>query len=60
MPRKTTTTVSQNKNGQYQVTVPRGLADAMNLDGAQVEWSVESGDRVSIRVVSRTSGDDDE
>jgi sugar lactone lactonase YvrE len=60
MPRKSTTTVSQNKNGQYQVTIPRGLADGMNLAGAEVEWAVESGDRFSARVVSRDGGDDDE
>jgi antitoxin component of MazEF toxin-antitoxin module len=43
MPETTTTTVNQNENGQYQTTIPKALADALNLDGEKVTWTVESG-----------------
>lgn len=32
------TTVSKNKNGQYQVTIPQAIGDAHNLAGKKVEW----------------------
>jgi hypothetical protein len=51
MPKTTKTTVSQNQNGQYQVTVPKALADALDLDGAQVEWGIESGSKLSLQKV---------
>lgn len=38
MPKTRTTTVSQNDNGQYQVTIPKALGDFFELDGKQVEW----------------------
>lgn len=53
MPKTTTTTVSQNANGQYQVTIPKALADALQLDGEAVEWSIESG-----RTLALTKSDD--
>lgn len=49
MPKTTTTTVSQNDNGQYQVTIPKALGDALALSGARVEWSVESGGSLKLR-----------
>lgn len=48
MPKTTKTTVSQNDNSQYQVTIPKALGDAYDLAGAEVEWSAESGDRLSL------------
>lgn len=38
MPETRTTTVSQNSEGQYQVTVPRDLGDFFDLKGKQLEW----------------------
>lgn len=48
MPKTTRTTVSQNQNGQYQVTIPKALADALDLDGSCVEWSIESSSKLSL------------
>jgi hypothetical protein len=47
----TTTTVQQDSNGYYSVRVPKALADAMNLAGAKVEWTIESSGRLSIEKV---------
>lgn len=44
------TTVNQGSNGQYKTTVPKQLAEALNLDGKTVEWKVESSDRLSFTV----------
>ena len=57
MPKKTTTTVSLNANGQYQTTIPKGLAQAMDLAGAQLEWSVASATRLEASIVA--SGNDE-
>lgn len=40
----TKTTVSKGKNGQYKVTIPKGLAEAYDLEGAELEWKAKSGD----------------
>lgn len=47
MPR---TTVNRGANGQYKTTVPKQLAEALDLDGKTVEWKVESSDRLSFTV----------
>lgn len=51
MPETTRTTVSQNKNGQYQVTIPKALADAIGLAGEKVEWEIESSRKLSLERV---------
>jgi hypothetical protein len=38
MPRTTTTTVSQNSEGQYQVTIPKSVGDYHDLAGKKLEW----------------------
>jgi len=38
MPKTTTTTVSQNSEVQYQVTIPKSVGDYHDLAGKQVEW----------------------
>jgi hypothetical protein len=35
----TKTRVSQGSNGQYKVTIPKGVADAMDLEGKRLECS---------------------
>lgn len=50
MPETTTTTVTQNEAGQYQVTVPKSLGDAFELKGRQVEWSVLSGSKLEVKL----------
>lgn len=50
MPKTTTTTVNQGENGQYQTTVPKALADALDLDGKEVKWSIETGNALRMEV----------
>lgn len=38
MPKTTTTTVSQNSEGQYQVTIPKSVGDYHDLAAKRVEW----------------------
>lgn len=38
MPKTTSTTVSQNSEGQYQVTIPKHLGDYHDLAGKKLEW----------------------
>jgi len=51
MPKKTTTTVSQNSNGQYQVTIPKAMGDALDLAGEEVDWGIESSSKLSLQKV---------
>ena len=51
MPKKTTTTVSQNSNGQYQVTIPKAMGDALELAGEDVKWGIESSSKLSLEKV---------
>ena len=51
MPKRTTTTVSQNSNGQYQVTIPKAMGDALDLGGEEVEWGIESSSKLSLKKV---------
>lgn len=48
MPKRTTTKVSQNSNGQYQVTIPKAMGDALELAGHDVEWGIESSTKLSL------------
>lgn len=45
------TRISQGSNGQYKVTVPKGIADAMDLDGKRIDWKVKSGSTLEVTVV---------
>ncbi len=45
------TRVSQGANGQYKITVPKGIAEAMALDGRRLEWKVKSGNTLEVTVV---------
>jgi hypothetical protein len=40
-----------NKREQYRTTVPKGLAEAFDLEGKTVEWEVESQNALTVRVV---------
>lgn len=51
MPKTTTTTVQQDKDGYYNVRVPKALGDALNLAGKKVAWEVESGNKLSLTKV---------
>lgn len=39
-----------NKREQYRTTVPKGLAEAFDLDGATLEWEVDSGQTLLVRI----------
>lgn len=39
-----------NEREQYRTTVPKGLAEAFNLSGATLEWEVESGQTLLVRI----------
>ena len=45
------TRVNQGANGQYKVTVPKGLAEAMDLNGKRLDWKVKSGSSLEVTVV---------
>ncbi|MFT4921035.1 MAG: hypothetical protein ACI8XM_000228 [Haloarculaceae archaeon] len=51
MPKTNRTTVSQNEKGQYQVTIPKALGDALDLAGEKVEWNIESSEKLSVEKV---------
>lgn len=44
------TRVSQGTNGQYKVTVPKGIAEAMDLDGKRLDWKIKSGNTLEVTV----------
>jgi len=44
------TKVSKGSNGQYKVTVPKGLAEALDLEGKQLAWHVASGNRLEATI----------
>jgi bifunctional DNA-binding transcriptional regulator/antitoxin component of YhaV-PrlF toxin-antitoxin module len=49
---KTKTTISVNRQEQYQVTIPKALAQAMGFKkGDKVEWIVGSADALIMRKV---------
>jgi len=49
---ETTYTDSEgNERTQYRTTVPKNLAEAFDLGGATVEWTVETGDSLRVTKV---------
>lgn len=44
-------TVNQGANGQFKTTVPKGLAEALDLDGERLEWKVKSGSTLEVTIV---------
>ncbi|WP_435065836.1 hypothetical protein [Halobaculum sp. EA56] len=59
MPKTTvtkTTSTTTNADGedqtveQYRTTVPKGIAEAMDLEGVRLEWSVKSGNTLELRI----------
>jgi len=50
MPKTTKTTVNQNSEGQYQVTIPKAIGDAMGLADTKVEWTQKSGKALRMEV----------
>lgn len=50
--------IQQKKNGQYVVTIDKGIADAMDLAGAEAEWKIDSANALKLKINER--GDDGE
>jgi len=49
---KTKTSVYETDKGQYKVTIPKPLADAMSMnEDTKLEWEVASGNRLEAKVV---------
>lgn len=46
----TKTRVNLGANGQYKVTIPKGIGDAMDLDGKRLEWKVKSANSLEVSV----------
>ena len=44
------TKIQKKKNGQYVVTVPRGIAQGMNLENAKVDWNMKSANRLELDI----------
>lgn len=45
--------IQQKSNGQFVVTIDKGLAEAMDLAGAEAEWSVDSRNKLSLQIEER-------
>lgn len=48
-----TLTINRMSNGQYRVSVPTGLARAMRLTGAKLEWQTHTSTSMEAEVVTR-------
>jgi len=48
------TKIQKKKNGQYVVTVPRGIAQGMNLENAEVDWNMKSRNRIELDIERNT------
>lgn len=46
------TRIHQGSNGQFKTTVPKGIGEAMDLDGKRVEWQVESAATLKLSVIN--------
>lgn len=44
------TRVHQGANGQYKVTVPKGIAEAFDLNGKRLDWKVKSGNTLEATI----------
>jgi len=53
MPKGNKVRVLKAKNGQYRVTIPRAIGEAMDLQGALVEVSIGGKDTIIIKVLER-------
>lgn len=42
---------SGNEQTQFKTTVPKSLAEAMDMGGKKLEWSVKSQNTLEVRIV---------
>ncbi|SFC58011.1 hypothetical protein SAMN05444422_11112 [Halobiforma haloterrestris] len=45
--------IQLKSNGQYVVTIDKGIGDAMDLAGADAEWSIASRNKLELQITSR-------
>lgn len=54
-----TTTIHKTSNDQFKLNLPTGLADAMRLDGATINWDeTDSLTRITFKAVQRRDNDE--
>ncbi len=53
MPKGNKVRVVKTRNGQYRITIPKAIGEAMRLDGAVVEVMVSGKDSLTIKVLER-------
>lgn len=39
---------NDNEREQYTTTIPKGIAEALGLEGWKIEWDVESGNTLKV------------
>lgn len=44
------TTIHQGQNGQFKTIVPKGIAEARDVDGQRVELTIESGSNLGVHI----------
>lgn len=45
------TRIQKKSNGQYVVTVPKSIAESMNLEEKRVNWEIKSSKAIRLEVV---------
>jgi hypothetical protein len=48
---KTDTSVYKTQGGSYKVTIPKGVAEGMDLDDEKVRWEIASSNRLEMKVI---------
>lgn len=52
--------IQKKKNGQYVVTLDKGIGDGLDLEGAEVEQKIKSRNKIELQVTSRPDGEEDD
>jgi bifunctional DNA-binding transcriptional regulator/antitoxin component of YhaV-PrlF toxin-antitoxin module len=45
---KSTSEIDGRTTEQYRITIPKGLAEALHLEGARMEWEVDSANTLRL------------
>jgi hypothetical protein len=52
--------IQRKSNGQYVVTIDKGLGDALDLSGADADWKLASRNTLELRINERSDNEDNE
>lgn len=52
--------IQKKKNGQYVVTVNKGIGDGLDLEGAEADWNIKSRNTLELQVNNRPNGEEDD